>query len=292
VTLRAGEVTAFIGPNGAGKTTLLRLLAPDAGAVTLDGHHVRVLGRRALAQRLAFVPQDTYLPFVFTVREMVEMGCHPHLRRFERLRQRDHDIVDAAMRDADVLHLAQRAVTTLSGGERQRVSIVRSLATQADVLLLDEPTANLDIAHALDVLDLCQHLAAAGKTIGLAIHDINAAVRYAAHIVLMRHGRIVYRGGKGVTGRPPQCRIQGMHRPHRQRMARPSSCFLAPEKRPVSDTSQFPHIPLLSGVVTRPDRVPVTTPLSPPSVPTAPGTPSWPRVRPGGPDTPSHGLAM
>jgi len=173
VTLRAGEVTAFIGPNGAGKTTLLRLLAgllsPSEGAVTLDGHHVQALGRRALAQRLAFMPQDTHMPFVFTVREIVEMGRHPHLRRFEPLLQRDHDIVDAAMHDADVLHLAQRTVTTLSGGERQRVIIARSLATQADVLLLDEPTANLDIAHALAVLDLCQHLAAAGKTIGLAI---------------------------------------------------------------------------------------------------------------------------
>jgi iron complex transport system ATP-binding protein len=175
---------------------LAGLLAPDEGAVTLDGQQVNALGRRALAQRFAFVPQDTHVPFVFTVREIVEMGRHPHLRRFERLRQRDHDIVDAAMRDADVLHLAQRVVTTLSGGERQRVIIARSLATQADVLLLDEPTANLDIAHALDVLDLCQHLAAAGKTVGLAINDINAAARYATHIVLMRAGHIVVQGGR------------------------------------------------------------------------------------------------
>ena len=99
------------------------------------------------------------------------------------------------MHRADVLHLAQRPVTTLSGGERQRVIIARSLATQADVLLLDEPTASLDIAHALDVLDLCQQLAGAGKTIGLALHDINAAARYATHLVLLSAGHIITQGG-------------------------------------------------------------------------------------------------
>jgi iron complex transport system ATP-binding protein len=98
------------------------------------------------------------------------------------------------MRRADVLHLAHRAVTALSGGERQRVIIARSLATQAEVLLLDEPTANLDIAHALDVLDLCQQLAHEGKTIGLALHDINAAARYATHVILMSAGHIVQQG--------------------------------------------------------------------------------------------------
>jgi iron complex transport system ATP-binding protein len=113
----------------------------------------------------------------------------------ERLHQRDHAIVDDALRRADVWHLATRSVMELSGGERQRVIIARSLATQADVLLLDEPTANLDIAHALDVLDLCQQLAHAGKTIGLALHDINAAARYATHLVLLSAGRLVIQGG-------------------------------------------------------------------------------------------------
>jgi len=198
VALRAACLTVFIGPNGSGKTTLLRvlagLLAPSEGHVTLHGTNIQDFGRRALSQRIAFVPQDTHVSFAFTVRETVEMGRHPHLRRFERLRQHDHDIVDEAMCRADVWHLAHRAVTALSGGERQRVIIARSLATQADVLLLDEPTANLDIAHALDVLDLCQQLAHEGKTIGLALHDINAAARYATHIVLMNAGHIVQQG--------------------------------------------------------------------------------------------------
>jgi iron complex transport system ATP-binding protein len=198
MALRAGEVTAFLGPNGSGKTTLLRLLAgllaPSEGHVTLHGHDLRSWARRALAQRIAFVPQDTHVSVAFTVREIVEMGRHPHLRRFERLRQHDHAIVDDALRRADVCHLTARPVLELSSGERQRVIIARSLATQADVLLLDEPTANLDIAHALDVLDLCQQLAREGKTIGLAIHDINAAARYATYLVLLSAGRLVIQG--------------------------------------------------------------------------------------------------
>jgi iron complex transport system ATP-binding protein len=198
VTLRAACLTAFLGPNGSGKTTLLRVLAglliPSEGHVTLHGTRVQDFGRRALSQRIAFVPQDTHMSFAFTVRETVEMGRHPRLRRFERLRQHDHDIVDDAMHRADVWHLAHRTVTALSGGERQRVIIARSLATQADVLLLDEPTASLDIAHALDVLELCQQLAQEGKAIGLAIHDINAAARYATHGVLMNAGHIVQQG--------------------------------------------------------------------------------------------------
>ncbi|MBM3224727.1 MAG: ABC transporter ATP-binding protein [Candidatus Tectomicrobia bacterium] len=198
VTLRPGEITAFLGPNGSGKTTLLRLLAgllpPSTGYVTLHDRDLRTLSRRDLAQRLAFVPQDTHINVAFTVREMVEMGRHPHLRRLTRLRPADHAAVDAALRRADIWHLAARPVVELSGGERQRVLIARSLATQADVLLLDEPTASLDIAHALDVLDLCHELAGEGKTIGLALHDINAAARYATQLVLLRAGRLITQG--------------------------------------------------------------------------------------------------
>lgn len=199
VTLATGGVTALLGPNGSGKTTLLRLLAglltPSAGQVCLDGTDLRAFSRRDLAQRIAFVPQDTHLNAAFSVREIVEMGRHPHRRRFERLLPHDQALVDEALHRADVWHLAARPVQALSGGERQRVIIARSLATQADVLLLDEPTASLDIAHALDVLDLCQQLAHAGKTIALALHDLNAAARYATHLVLLHAGQVVTQGG-------------------------------------------------------------------------------------------------
>ena len=198
VAVPAGAVTVFLGPNGSGKTTLVRLLAgllpPSVGYVSLDGQDLRTLARRALAQRIALVTQDTHISVAFSVREIVAMGRHPHVRRLARLQQYDHAMVEAAMQRADVAHLAARPVTTLSGGERQRVLIARSLATQADVLLLDEPTANLDIAHALDVLHLCQELAQQGKAIGLVLHDINAAVRYATHLVLLSAGRIVTQG--------------------------------------------------------------------------------------------------
>lgn len=197
-TLRTGCITAFLGPNGSGKTTLVRLLAgllpPSEGHVHLHGHDLQSFGRRHLAQRIAVVTQDTHLSVAFSVREVVAMGRHPHLRRFERLQQSDHLIIDEAMHCADVWHLANRPVTALSGGERQRVLIARSLATQADVLLLDEPTANLDVAHALDVFHLCQQLAQAGKAIGLVLHDINAAARYATHLVLLSRGRVVAQG--------------------------------------------------------------------------------------------------
>ena len=120
VPLRAGHVTAFLGPNGSGKTTLLRVLAglltPHTGHVRLQGHDLQTFARHTLAQRLAYVPQNTHVHADFTVREIVEMGRYPHLRRFERLRQHDHAIVQDAMQRADVWRLAARSITALSGG--------------------------------------------------------------------------------------------------------------------------------------------------------------------------------
>ena len=192
--LRPGHLTVLVGPNGSGKTTLLRLLSglwrPVEGRALLDGHDLHSIKRRELARRISFTPQDTHLGFAFTVRDVVSMGRHPHLGRFEREREADRLAVEEALVRADVAHLALRFVTELSGGERQRVVIARSLATQSDAILLDEPTANLDIAHALDVLDLCRKLADEGKTIALAIHDLNSAARYATEVALVSAGRI------------------------------------------------------------------------------------------------------
>jgi iron complex transport system ATP-binding protein len=195
LALRPGRLTALVGPNGSGKTTLLRMFAglwqPSEGTVTLDGRDLRTIGRRELARRVAFVPQDTHIEFAFTVRDVVAMGRHPHLGRFEREGPKDRRCIDEAMARADIKHLADRLVTELSGGERQRVVIARSLATEADAILLDEPTANLDIAHALAVLGLCRKLADDGKTVALAIHDLNAAARYATQVALVSAGCVI-----------------------------------------------------------------------------------------------------
>jgi iron complex transport system ATP-binding protein len=187
-------LTVFVGPNGSGKTTLLRLLAglwsPNEGRVVLNGREIGSIPKRELARHISFVPQDTHLGFAFTVRDVVMMGRHPHLGRFEREREQDRRSVEDAMARADVLDLSDRLVTEISGGERQRVIIARSLATEAGAILLDEPTANLDIAHVLDVLNLCRQLADEGKIIAIATHDLNAAARYANQIVLLQAGHI------------------------------------------------------------------------------------------------------
>ena len=193
--LGSKHLTVLVGPNGSGKTTLLRLLGGlwqvTEGRALLEGHDLKIIRRRDIARRVAFTPQDTHLSFAFTVRDVVAMGRHPHLGRFEREGERDRRAVEEAISRADVAHLADRLITELSGGERQRVLIARSLATEADTILLDEPTANLDIAHALDVLDLCRKLANEGKAIALAIHDLNLAARYATEIVLVYAGKII-----------------------------------------------------------------------------------------------------
>lgn len=195
LSLRPGRLTALVGPNGSGKTTLLRLLGglwqPTEGNALLDGRDLQTVRRREVARRVAFTPQDTHLAFAFTVREVVTMGRHPHLGRFEREGEHDRRAVESAISRADVAHLTGRLITELSGGERQRVLIARSLATEADTILLDEPTANLDIAHALDVLDLCRKLVDEGKAVALAIHDLNLAARYATEVVLVNEGAVM-----------------------------------------------------------------------------------------------------
>lgn len=193
-----GRLTAFVGPNGAGKTTLLRVLAglwePTEGSVTLDGWDLRSFHPRERARHIALVPQNTHMGFAFTVWDVVMMGRHPHRGRFQQESDEDRRRVSAALARTDTLHLTDRLVTELSGGERQRVTIARSLATEADVLLLDEPTANLDVAHALQILELLRELAAGGQTVALAIHDLNAAARCAAEVVLVHEGRIMASG--------------------------------------------------------------------------------------------------
>lgn len=187
-----GRVTALVGPNGSGKSTVLRLLAglwrPTEGRATIGDQGFDGLTRRELARRITFVPQDTRVDFAFTVRDIVAMGRHPHLGRFESPTPVDAAAIEAAIERADIGHLADRLVNELSGGERQRVLIARSLATQAEVILLDEPTSSLDVDHTLDTLALLRELTGEGKAVALALHDLNAVARWADYAGLLNEG--------------------------------------------------------------------------------------------------------
>jgi iron complex transport system ATP-binding protein len=210
VALEASQLTAVVGPNGSGKSTLLRALGglwPCAeGVVLLDGRSVRELPRREVARRVSFLPQDTRCDFAFTAVEVVSMGRHPHRGRFDRARARDGAAVEEAMRRCDVLALRERTLDTLSGGERQRVAIARCLATEPAVLLLDEPTAHLDLSHALALLDLCRSLAASGQAVGFATHDLDQAARYATQVVVLQMGRVRHHGRPEEALTPNACR--------------------------------------------------------------------------------------
>jgi len=194
LALAPGELVAVAGPNGAGKTTLLRVLegdlVPAAGAVLLDGRPLRAHRPRDLARRRAVLPQDTRLAFPFTVAEVVRMGRWP----WPPSPSRDHAAVAAALAACDVTHLADRRVPTLSGGERTRVALARVLAQDTAVLLLDEPTAALDLRHQRAVLAAARARADAGRAVLAVLHDLNLAAAHADRVVLLDAGRVVADG--------------------------------------------------------------------------------------------------
>ncbi|NOT24738.1 MAG: ABC transporter ATP-binding protein [Acidobacteria bacterium] len=206
----SGAVTAILGPNGSGKSTLLRVLGglwrPTSGEVTLNGRPLSTVARSEVARHVAFLPQDTRCDFAFTVEEIVAMGRLPHRGRFAPAGVRDHDVIDEAIASCDLESLRTRTVDRLSGGERQRVAIARCLASEPTVLLLDEPTAHLDLEHALTVFALCRSLAAAGKAVVMATHDLAGASRVVTNAVLLREGRIVVVGPPLEVLTPARCR--------------------------------------------------------------------------------------
>jgi iron complex transport system ATP-binding protein len=200
VAIRPGTFLSIVGPNGSGKSSLLRALAGiweiSEGSIRIDGKALSEYGRRELAQKVAFVPQDTRMDFAFTVEEIVAMGRHPRRGRFDAAGAEDRRAIEEALERCDIAGLRRRFVTTLSGGERQRVAIARSLAVEPEIVLLDEPTASLDVQHSLEVLDLCRALSDAGKSIVLATHDLNAVARYTTEVALIEAGRIAYCGDR------------------------------------------------------------------------------------------------
>ena len=192
IQVDAGELVLLAGRNGAGKSTLLRCLIgalePNMGIVKLNDKPIMNWLPRDRALEVAFVPQDTDVPFDFTGRELVTMGRHPHRGRGEALRSQDTDAVNRALELLDATTFADRPVTTLSGGEQRRVAVARSLATEAKILLLDEPTNNLDLEHAHQLVNLLRKLADEGHGVLVASHDLNLFAAHSDRVVLLHEG--------------------------------------------------------------------------------------------------------
>lgn len=195
VTIPPGQITALIGANGSGKSTLLRTLGnaipPLAGEVLLDGRDLRSVQRRRLAQVLSMLPQQPVAPEGITVRGLSEFGRHPHRGFLHRESSIDRDVIAHAIESAGLTDLADRPIDALSGGQRQRAWIAMSLAQDTPVMLLDEPTTFLDIAHQLEVLDLLAELNSAhSTTIVMVVHDLNHAAHYAHHVIALHGGQV------------------------------------------------------------------------------------------------------
>ncbi|MFG2052532.1 ABC transporter ATP-binding protein [Micromonospora sp. NPDC048930] len=199
VAVPDGSFTVIIGPNACGKSTLLRALArllrPTRGTVLLDGADIHRRPARHVARTLGLLPQSAVAPDGITVAELVARGRYPHQGLLRQWSREDERVVAGAMADTGVAELADRLVDELSGGQRQRVWIAMALAQRTPLLLLDEPTTYLDIAHQVEVLDLCARLhEEQGRTLVAVLHDLHQAARYATHLVAMRDGRVVAAG--------------------------------------------------------------------------------------------------
>ena len=199
LSLAHGELAGLVGPNGSGKTTLIRavtgVVRPLAGEIRIAGDNVDALSVAALARRVAVVPQDPRLPEPFTALDAVLMGRTPHLRLLEYEGPADLDAARRAMLATATWELAGRRIAELSGGERQRVVVARALAQEAPLLLLDEPTAHLDIGHQAAVLDLMRRLCRdEGKAVLAAIHDLTLAAQFCDRLLLLDRGSLVAEG--------------------------------------------------------------------------------------------------
>jgi iron complex transport system ATP-binding protein len=212
VRLQPGDFTAVAGPNGSGKSTLIRALSrvlrPRLGSALLEGQDLYALPARQSAQAIAVLPQDSTLEFEFSCEEVVMMGRAPHLGRFETESERDRTVVRESMERTSCWELRSRPIVELSGGERQRVLLARAFAQEPKILLLDEPTAHLDLSFQVQILRLVRALRDEKKTAVLAsLHDLNLAAAYADRIVLLSKGKIA------AAGTPKEVLVEQVLRP-------------------------------------------------------------------------------
>ncbi|MFT3716409.1 MAG: ABC transporter ATP-binding protein [Gordonia sp. (in: high G+C Gram-positive bacteria)] len=198
VAIPDGSFTVIVGPNACGKSTLLRalsrLLTPQAGQVELDGRPVKDFGGKEFAREVGLLPQQSIAPEGITIIDLVSRGRFPYQKMFQQWTDADQEAVDRALAVTRLTELSTRPVEALSGGQRQRVWIAMALAQETPILLLDEPTTYLDLAHQLEVLNLCSQLNAEGTTLVAVLHDLNQAARFATHLIAMRSGEIIATG--------------------------------------------------------------------------------------------------
>jgi iron complex transport system ATP-binding protein len=202
LAIPAGKITALVGANGCGKSTLLRglarLLKPRAGTVYLDGVSILKHSTKEVAKQLGILPQGPTAPEGLTVRELVAQGRYPHQGWLQQWSPEDERLTEKALLTTGMLELAERSLEALSGGQRQRAWIAMALAQNTEILLLDEPTTFLDLAHQIEVLELLYDLnRLEGRTIVMVLHDLNQACRYADHLVAVKQGKVYAQGDPG-----------------------------------------------------------------------------------------------
>jgi iron complex transport system ATP-binding protein len=192
------KIHGIIGPNGSGKSTLLknicRIWEPESGSIALDGRDCSGIPRKELSTLVTLVPQNTIISFPLSVFDVVAMGRNPHLGRFEGVRQRDREIIDRALRQTNIHALKDRNINELSGGEGQLAMIARAIATEAALILLDEPTSELDVRHTLEIVKLLRELKEQGKTILVTVHDLNLARKLCDTISILCRGKLFFSG--------------------------------------------------------------------------------------------------